>query len=54
MKRTLSLIPLCLLVALAAFGPVAAAQVPTSAIASRTADINGVKLHYLTAGHGTR
>ena len=53
MKRTLSLIPLCLLVALAAFGPVAAAQVPTSAIASRTADINGVKLHYLTAGHGT-
>jgi len=52
-KRTLSLIPLCLLVALAAFGPVAAAQVPTSAIASRTADINGVKLHYLTAGHGT-
>ena len=53
MKRTLSLIPLCLLVALAAFGPVAATQVPTSAIASRTADINGVKLHYLTAGHGT-
>jgi pimeloyl-ACP methyl ester carboxylesterase len=52
-KRTLSLIPLCLLVALAAFGPVAAAQVPTSAIASRTADINGVNLHYLTAGHGT-
>jgi len=52
-KRTLSLIPLCLLVALAAFGPVAATQVPTSAIASRTADINGVKLHYLTAGHGT-
>jgi pimeloyl-ACP methyl ester carboxylesterase len=52
-KRTLSLIPLCLLVALAAFGPVAAAQVPTSAIASRAADINGVNLHYLTAGHGT-
>jgi len=52
-KRTLSLIPLCLLVALAAFGPVAATQVPTSAIASRTADINGVNLHYLTAGHGT-
>jgi pimeloyl-ACP methyl ester carboxylesterase len=52
-KCTLSLIPLCLLVALAAFGPIAAAQVPTSAIASRTADVNGVKLHYLTAGHGT-
>lgn len=28
-------------------------QAPGNSIASRTAEINGVKLHYWTAGHGT-
>lgn len=53
MKRTLNLILLCLLVGFAAFTPIAHAQASAAAIASRTADVNGVKLHYLTAGHGT-
>jgi pimeloyl-ACP methyl ester carboxylesterase len=30
----------------------AAANAATEAIASRTASVNGVKIHYLTAGHG--
>src|ERR1700731_2663478 len=43
---------------LAAFGfclffCVAVAQADTGAITSHDAEINGVKLHYLTAGHGT-
>ena len=47
---------------LALFGPLfllatlssaACGQATRETIASRTAEINGVKLHYLTAGHGT-
>ncbi len=57
MKRTLSL-----LLGLAVFGPFSLSTVFSSkaygeaadkTIASRNAEINGVKLHYMTAGHGT-
>jgi pimeloyl-ACP methyl ester carboxylesterase len=57
MKRTLNL-----LVALAVFGPLflhtafsskAYGQATDETIISRTAEIDGVKLHYMTAGHGT-
>jgi pimeloyl-ACP methyl ester carboxylesterase len=56
MKRAFSF-----LLGLAAFGALfltalssqAHGQIADGAIASRTAEINGVKLHYLTAGHGT-
>ncbi len=49
------------LVGLAVFGPILLTalsskvygEAPDKTIASRTAEINGVKLHYLTAGHGT-
>ena len=36
-----------------AFSLKAYGEATDATIASRTADINGVKLHYLTAGHGT-
>src|ERR1700749_3779480 len=36
---------------LVAFSPIALA-VPASPIAARDAEVNGVKIHYLTAGHG--
>ena len=56
MKRALNL-----LLGLAVFGPlvfsVSSSKVYGAAanetIVSRTAEINGVKLHYMTAGHGT-
>src|SRR5437588_9522086 len=57
MKRALNL-----LLGLAVFGPLLLFSVSSSkvygaaadeTIVSRTAEINGVKLHYLTAGHGT-
>jgi pimeloyl-ACP methyl ester carboxylesterase len=57
MKRVLNL-----LLGLAVFSPLflstspfamAYGQATDKTIASRTAEINGVKLHYLTAGHGT-
>ncbi len=57
MKRALKF-----LLGLAVFGPLfftAATssklygQPPNKTIAYRTADVNGVKLHYMTAGHGT-
>jgi pimeloyl-ACP methyl ester carboxylesterase len=56
MKRAFSF-----LLGLAAFGALfltalssqAHGQIAAGAIASRNAEINGVKLHYLTAGHGT-
>jgi pimeloyl-ACP methyl ester carboxylesterase len=57
MKRALNL-----LLGLAVFGPLLLFSVSSSkvygaaaneAIVSRTAEINGVKLHYMTAGHGT-
>src|SRR5438046_9411785 len=56
MKRALNL-----LLGLAVFGPLLLFSVSSSkvyeaaaneAIVSRTAEINGVKLHYITAGHG--
>ncbi len=37
----------------AAFSAKAYGEAADSTVASRTAQINGVKLHYLTAGHGT-
>jgi pimeloyl-ACP methyl ester carboxylesterase len=57
MKRVLNL-----LLGLAVFGPLclstasssmAYGQAAKETIISRTAEIDGVKLHYLTAGHGT-
>jgi pimeloyl-ACP methyl ester carboxylesterase len=57
MKRALNL-----WLGLAVFGPLflsttfsstAYGQATRESIASRTAEINGVKLHYMTAGHGT-
>lgn len=57
MKRALNL-----LLGLAVFGPLLLFSVSSSkvygaaaneTIVSRTAEINGVKLHYMTAGHGT-
>ncbi len=55
MKRALSL-PLGLavlgLLFSTAFSSTAYGQAKDDAIISRTAEINGVKLHYLTAGHG--
>jgi pimeloyl-ACP methyl ester carboxylesterase len=48
--RVVSLGILSILVFLS--GISAAANAATEAIASRTANVNGVKIHYLTAGHG--
>jgi pimeloyl-ACP methyl ester carboxylesterase len=51
-----------LFIGLAVFGPLSLLPISSSTaygqasretIASRTAEINGVKLHYITAGHGT-
>ncbi len=53
MKRALSLAVLGLLFISAGFSGNAYADAPNETIASRTAEVNGVKLHYLTAGHGT-
>jgi pimeloyl-ACP methyl ester carboxylesterase len=55
MKRTLNLstsFAAALLVVSFAFPTVTLAQPGSNAIASRTAEIDGLKLHYLTAGHG--
>jgi len=53
MKRALSLAVLGLLFLSTGFSSKAYAAAPDDTIASRTAEVNGVKLHYLTAGHGT-
>src|SRR5260370_2939280 len=57
MKRALTAlpsVPLFALLSLTALFPARArAATPDKAIASRTAEVEGVKLHYLTAGHGT-
>jgi pimeloyl-ACP methyl ester carboxylesterase len=57
MKRALNVLlclavfgPLCLSIA---FSSAAYGQAAHETIASHTAEINGVKLHYMTAGHGT-
>jgi pimeloyl-ACP methyl ester carboxylesterase len=51
MKRAFTSAVLILLGLLAAFPAMAGAQ--DKAVASRTAEIDGAKLHYMTAGHGT-
>jgi len=57
MKRALTAlpsVPLFALLSLTALFPARARAVaPDKTIASRTAEVEGVKLHYLTAGHGT-
>ena len=51
MKRALSLSAFCLFF-LSGFSIFANANAADESIVSRTADVHGVKLHYLTAGHG--
>jgi len=54
MKRALILLGLALFGSLLLAAPSQAhAEAADKTIASRTADVNGVKLHYMTAGHGT-
>src|SRR5271167_4073806 len=53
MKSVFTLAVLVLLFSLPVFSPKANAEAQEKAIASRTAEIDGAKLHYLTAGHGT-
>jgi pimeloyl-ACP methyl ester carboxylesterase len=52
MKRSLTLALFILLFLLPAFSMTEDAPAPDEAIASRTAEIDGARLHYLTAGHG--
>jgi pimeloyl-ACP methyl ester carboxylesterase len=56
MKRTLTLSPLWSVFAarfvVAAFCAIAHAQTGDKMVASRTAEVDGLKFHYLTAGHG--
>jgi pimeloyl-ACP methyl ester carboxylesterase len=55
-RRALGAFPAIILLALfsfaASFSPSAYAQTPEKTIVSRFAEVDGVKLHYLTAGHG--
>jgi pimeloyl-ACP methyl ester carboxylesterase len=53
MKRALNLFLGLAVFAPAFLSPTAYGQATRETVASRTAEINGVKLHYLTAGHGT-
>jgi len=58
MRRALNLLPLVLavfgpLLFFTAFSSKTYAQAADEKIVSRTAEIDGVKLHYMTAGHGT-
>ena len=53
MKRALALAVFVLLVLLPAFSTKATADAQDKTIASRTAEIDGARLHYMTAGHGT-
>jgi len=53
MKRTLALAVFGLLFLLPTFSMPAGASPQDEVIASRTAEIDGTKLHYMTAGHGT-
>jgi pimeloyl-ACP methyl ester carboxylesterase len=53
MKRALSLAVFAVLILSAGFPAQARTNVADETISSRTAEIDGVKLHYLTAGHGT-
>jgi pimeloyl-ACP methyl ester carboxylesterase len=53
MKRTLNSAMAAVLLFFPVFSTSAYAHPAEEAIASRTAEVGGVKLHYLTAGHGT-
>jgi len=53
MKRILTLAVFALLLLHPGFPTKAYADARDGTIASRTAEINGAKLHYMTAGHGT-
>jgi pimeloyl-ACP methyl ester carboxylesterase len=53
MKRSPTLFGLTLLFLSVGFSVSTQANAQDETIASRTAEINGAKLHYLTAGHGT-
>jgi pimeloyl-ACP methyl ester carboxylesterase len=53
MKRTLTVAVFGLLLLRPAFSTKACANAQHEAIVSRTAEIDGVKLYYMTAGHGT-
>ena len=53
LKVLLGLAVFGLLLLSTTFSSTAYAQATRETIASRTAQINGVKLHYMTAGHGT-
>jgi pimeloyl-ACP methyl ester carboxylesterase len=52
MKHALRLFVFALVCLFTGFGAIAHATSPDAAINSRTAEVNGLKLHYLTAGHG--
>lgn len=52
MKRASSLVWLVLFLFFAAFPTLARADAADKAIASRIVEVKGLKLHYLTAGHG--
>ncbi|MFZ0886488.1 MAG: hypothetical protein WAN14_24010, partial [Candidatus Acidiferrales bacterium] len=52
-RRLPAFLLLALLSAAALPAPAAHAATPDTTIASRSAEVDGVKLHYLTAGHGT-
>ena len=53
MKRTLAVAVFSLLLLCSRFPPKAYADAQGKTIVSHTADIDGAKLHYMTAGHGT-
>jgi len=57
MKRVFNLFPIlavsCLLCFSASFTAAVYADTPDKTFVSRTAEIDGVKLHYTTGGHGT-
>ena len=52
-KPALALTIFAIIILAAAFPPNAHAAAPDETITSHIAEIDGVKLHYLTAGHGT-
>src|SRR5271169_6716526 len=53
MKHAFGVAVLGLLLFTTGFSTTSRAQAADKAIASRMAEVNGVKFHYLTAGHGT-
>jgi pimeloyl-ACP methyl ester carboxylesterase len=51
--KPFALIFLFCLLTLTAFSPASHAQAAAEGIASKTADVDGLKMHYLTMGHGS-